>query len=106
MAFTKAAPKKKYEHKENRGTIFDNDRKETEQHPDFTGSANIGGVLFWVNGWAESTRTGARKLSLSFKRQDEQAPSESRPTAASQNRPAFAPTRPPEAQAGTVRRGW
>lgn len=69
--------KPKYQHRENRGTIFDNDHKTTEKHPDFTGSANVGGVVYWVSGWAEMTNN-KRKLSLSFKRQDER-PSETRP---------------------------
>ncbi len=71
--------KPKYQHRENRGSIFDNDHKTTEKHPDFSGSANIGGVLYWVSGWAEMTKDNKRKLSLSFKVQEERRPEPSTP---------------------------
>ena len=35
----------------NRGAIWGNKRKETETHPDFTGSINVEGVEYWLNGW-------------------------------------------------------
>ena len=35
----------------NRGAIWPNDRKEKETHPDYKGSANIGGVEYWVAAW-------------------------------------------------------
>ena len=69
--------KPKYQHKQNRGSIFDNDHKTTEKHPDFTGSANINGIVYWVSGWAEMSN-GKRKLSLSFKQQEER-PQQSAP---------------------------
>lgn len=62
-----------FEHKENRGSIFINDKKEKDTHPDRKGSANIDGKLYWVSGWDEITRDGQRSyLSLSFQLQDNQ----------------------------------
>jgi hypothetical protein len=34
-----------YEHKENKGSLFKNDKKEEEKQPDYTGQANVDGTL-------------------------------------------------------------
>ena len=92
MAFNNSGGngKPKFEHKQNRGSIFDNDHKTTDKHPDFSGAANIEGVLYWVSGWTQMTKSGKRQMSLSFKRQDE--------------RPAERPTQAPQTQ--SRRGGW
>jgi len=43
--------KEPYKHKENNGSMFPNDRKEKETHADLTGSINVGGQEYWLNGW-------------------------------------------------------
>lgn len=43
-------------HKENTGSLFDNERKEMDTHPDFTGSAMIGGVEYWISAWNNQGR--------------------------------------------------
>ncbi len=35
----------------NRGAVWKNDKKTTENHPDFRGDINIEGVEYWVSGW-------------------------------------------------------
>lgn len=63
-----------YKHKQNRGSMFDNDRKTTEKHPDFTGSIDIEGVVYWISGWTGMTNDNRkRKISLSVQRQEERA---------------------------------
>ncbi len=59
----------------NRGSIWKNDRKENDKHPDFTGSLNVGGVEFWVSAWKrkEGAAAKAPALSFSIKPKDEQA---------------------------------
>lgn len=79
--------KPKFVHKQNRGSVFDNDHKTTEKHPDFTGTANIAGVVYWVSGWAEM-KNGKRMLSLSFKEQEDR------------------PTEPRQTSQGQTRKGW
>jgi len=60
----------------NRGSMFVNDRKETESHPDRTGSGciecpNCGTKAdFWLSGWLKTSKAGKKFLSLSFKPKD------------------------------------
>jgi hypothetical protein len=50
----------------NRGAIWKNDKKETDNHPDFTGSLNIEGVEFWVSAWKRKPDAGEKAPALSF----------------------------------------
>ena len=55
----------------NRGSLFKNDRKELDNHPDYNGSINIDGKDYWLNGWIqESTKTKKKFFSLSVKPKD------------------------------------
>lgn len=58
-----------YEQKDNSGSLFANDRKESDKHPDRQGSALIDGVEYWVSGWIKDGKKG-KWLSLAFKRKD------------------------------------
>jgi hypothetical protein len=60
-----------YETKDNSGSLWVNDRKQTEKHPDRTGSAIINGQAFWVSGWLKESN-GKKWLSLAFKLKDQQ----------------------------------
>ncbi len=60
-----------YEQRDNSGTIFVNDRKETDKHPDRTGTAMIDGVMYYVSGWIKDGAKG-KFMSMAFKRKDEQ----------------------------------
>ena len=58
----------------NRGSLFKNDRKELDNHPDYNGSINIEGKDFWLNGWLkESKKDGKKFFSLSEKPKDQDA---------------------------------
>lgn len=64
---------------DNSGTVFVNDRKEKDSHPDRTGTATINGVEYWVSGWIKQPNPDKPSfLSLSFKRKDEKPQEESR----------------------------
>jgi hypothetical protein len=58
-----------FEHKEDTGSIFKNQKKEKDSHPNMTGSARIGGVEYWVSAWTNESEKG-RWQSLSFQRKD------------------------------------
>jgi hypothetical protein len=66
-----------YEQRDNSGSIFLNERKEKDTHPDRTGTAMIDGVMYYVSGWLKQGSKG-QFLSLAFKRKEEQQPREQR----------------------------
>ncbi len=61
-----------FEHKPNRGSLFKNDRKEKDTHPDYKGSALIDGKHYWLSAWVETSDSGIKYFSMSYKEKDEQ----------------------------------
>lgn len=59
-----------YEMKELSGSLFKNAKKESENHPNATGSALIDGVEYWVSAWTKKDKNGNPWQSLAFKRKD------------------------------------
>jgi uncharacterized protein (DUF736 family) len=55
----------------NRGSIFINDRKEQDNHPDFRGSLDVEGVDYWLSAWKKTSKDGKKFLSISIKRKEE-----------------------------------
>lgn len=57
----------------NKGAIWRNEKKETERHPDFTGSANVEGVEYWVSGWKRDPNGNPKSpaLRLSFQAKEQ-----------------------------------
>lgn len=47
-----------YESKPNTGTLFNNDRKEKDTHPDMTGTINVAGVDHWFSAWRKQGSKG------------------------------------------------
>lgn len=50
----------------NRGSIWKNDKKEKDTHPDFTGSLNVNGVEYWVSAWKRKPDQSDKAPALSF----------------------------------------
>lgn len=50
----------------NRGGIWKNERKESDTHPDFTGSMNVDGKDYWVSAWKRKEGAADRAPALSF----------------------------------------
>lgn len=61
---------------ENSGSISKNEDKNkpgaNPNWPDYKGKAQVGGVLYWVSGWAKKGRDGGSWMSLAFKPRDGQ----------------------------------
>jgi len=58
----------------NRGVLFENNRKESDSHPDLTGTININGVEHWFSGWRKSSRNGEEFISVSIGKEKESRP--------------------------------
>ena len=64
-----------YTPKEGSGSLFKNDRKTTENHPDYTGSIMVQGKLHFLSAWVKegtkgkffSVSIGKEKLQQGFK---------------------------------------
>lgn len=59
-----------FEHRDNSGSLFKNERREKDTHPHATGTAMIGGVLYEISAWTKEGRKG-KFQSLSFKPKQE-----------------------------------
>lgn len=62
-----------YEQRPNSGSLFINDRKQTDRHPDYTGTAMVNGTEVYISGWKKTTNTGKTFLSLAFKAKNGQS---------------------------------
>jgi hypothetical protein len=63
----------------NSGLLARNERKQSDTHPDFTGSINVDGVEYWLSAWVKEGREGSKMagkkfFSLSVKPKDGQQP--------------------------------
>lgn len=60
-----------YEIKEMTGSLFDNNRKEKDTHPNKTGSCKIDGKEYWISAWVKFDDQGRERFSLAFKLKEE-----------------------------------
>lgn len=60
-----------YELKDGQGSLWKNDKRETDSHPNARGQAKIGGVVYWVDAWTNETGDGKKYQTLKFKPKDE-----------------------------------
>ena len=63
----------------NRFSLFKNDRKEKDTHPDLTGTINVEGVEYYLNAW---TKEGKKGKFISGNIKLKEAKSEPKPVAA------------------------
>lgn len=70
----------------NRGSIWKNDKKEKDTHPDFTGSLNVNGVEYWVSAWKRKPDQSDKAPALSFSIKQKEA-SQPQPSPTRQNQP-------------------
>lgn len=48
----------KYEHKPNTGSLFRNEKKKDDKHPDYTGNIMIGNELKRISAWLREGKKG------------------------------------------------
>ena len=58
----------------NSANLFVNDKGENPARPDFTGEANVDGVMYRVSLWKKAAKNGKTYLSLSFTKKDAAPP--------------------------------
>lgn len=78
----------------NRGTLWVNDRKQSDKHPDMNGKLNINGVEHWFSGWWKQGNKG-EFLSISL---GDPVQQQSQPQRQQQAQPARGRGRPAPAQ--------
>jgi hypothetical protein len=54
---------------DNRGVLFWREEKETEKHPDWTGSVTIAGRTFDIAGWSRKSEKGKDYISISVNKE-------------------------------------
>ena len=54
----------------NSGALFKNDKKESDSHPDYKGTINVGGTDYWLSAWIKTSKGGQKYMSLSVKAKD------------------------------------
>lgn len=69
-----------YEQKDNSGSLFKNDKREKDTHPNAKGKAMIGGKMYYVSAWTKRDKNGNPYQSLSFKSVDESRQATAQPT--------------------------
>lgn len=53
----------------NRGVLFKNDRKTSDKHPDYKGTANMDGRDYYVSAWVRDGKKG-KFMSMSYEAKD------------------------------------
>lgn len=56
----------KFEQREGTGSLFRNDEKLTEAHPDYKGSCLIDGKKLYISAWIKESKEGMKYMSLSI----------------------------------------
>jgi len=60
-----------YEARDNTGTLWKNDRRTTDNHPNAKGDCLIDGKWYWVSAWTKRKQDGSPFQSLSFTPKDD-----------------------------------
>lgn len=55
------------------GALFKNDKRQTENHPNYRGSCEINNEQYWVSAWVKKDKNGNAYMSLSFQPKEQPA---------------------------------
>jgi len=59
-----------FEQRDMSGSLFKNDKRDSDNHPNAKGSAMIDGVEYWVSAWTKRDKNGNPWQSLAFTPKD------------------------------------
>jgi hypothetical protein len=59
-----------YEIRDNSGSLFINDKREKDTHPNLNGTVMVDGKEYWISAWTKERNNGEKWLSLAFKPKD------------------------------------
>lgn len=76
-----------YEPKPNTGSLFRNDKAESDTHPSHKGTALIDGVDYWIDAWVNETSEGKKYFKIKFKPKEEKPKQAAAPKPATQADP-------------------
>jgi hypothetical protein len=54
-----------YEQRDGQGSLFKNDDKASEKHPDYKGDCTLNGQKYWISAWIKTGKNG-KFMSLSL----------------------------------------
>lgn len=55
-----------YEQRDGTGSLFRNEDKESDNHPDYKGSCTIDGKKMYISAWIKESKEGMKYMSLSI----------------------------------------
>jgi len=55
-----------FEQKNDTGALFKNKKKESDRHPDYTGTATVNGQKLSISAWINESNAGEKYMSLKF----------------------------------------
>jgi hypothetical protein len=56
-----------YTHKDFTGSLFKNEKKQSDKHADYTGSGLVDGKEYFLDLWINATPDGKKRLAIKFK---------------------------------------
>tara|TARA_Y100001972_G_C7636721_1_gene319722 strand:+ start:1036 stop:1269 length:234 start_codon:yes stop_codon:yes gene_type:complete len=59
--------------KDNQGVLFKNEEKESDTHPDYSGTVTIGGKEMYIKGWINVSKKGFPFMKLRLQLKNEQS---------------------------------
>lgn len=60
-----------YEQREGQGSLFKNDEKKTDKHPDYRGDCTVGGAKYWLSAWIKTGKNG-KFMSIALQPKEDQ----------------------------------
>lgn len=57
----------------NRGALFANKDRQSDNHPNATGTLNVDGREYWISAWTKTSKAGDKYQSISVKPKESKA---------------------------------